>query len=148
MSLKKKIMEDMKEAMKAKDMLKVSVLRLLNSEIKNKEIDKKGELSDDEILAVIQKAVKQRKEAIEQYEKADRSDLAEKEKKELEILESYLPKPLSEGELNALIDEVIKEVGATSVKDMGKVMQAIMPKVRGRADGKLVNQLVRKRLSG
>ena len=148
MSLKKKIMEDMKEAMKAKDMLKVSVLRLLNSEIKNKEIDKKGELSDDEILAVIQKAVKQRKESIEQYEKAGRSDLAEKEKKELEILESYLPKPLSEEELNALIDEVIKEVGATSVKDMGKVMQAIMPKVRGRADGKLVNQLVRSKLGG
>jgi len=134
--------------MKAKDTAKVSTLRLLISEIKNKEIDKRGELTDDEILAVIQKAVKQRKESIEQYEKAGRSDLVEKEKKELEILEAYLPQPLSEEELEAIIDEAIKEAQATSVKDMGKVMKIVMPKVRGRADGKIVNQKVREKLGG
>ncbi len=148
MGLKEKIMADMKEAMKAKDAAKVSTLRLLLSEIKNREIDKRGELTDDEVIAVIQKAVKQRKESIEQYEKAGRSELVEKEKKELEILEAYLPQPLTEEELDALIDETIKEVGATSIKDMGKVMKAIMPKVRGRADGKLVNQKVREKLGG
>ncbi len=148
MGLKEKIMQDMKEAMKAKDTAKVSTLRLLISEIKNKEIDKRGELTDDEILAVIQKAVKQRKESIEQYEKAGRSDLVEKEKKELEILEAYLPQPLSEEELEAIIDEAIKEAQATSVKDMGKVMKIVMPKVRGRADGKIVNQKVREKLGG
>ena len=148
MGLKEKIMADMKEAMKAKDTAKVSTLRLLLSEIKNREIDKRGELADDEVIAVIQKAVKQRKESIEQYEKAGRSELVEKEKRELEILESYLPQPLTEEELDALIDETIKEVGATSVKDMGKVMKAIMPKVRGRADGKLVDQKVREKLGG
>ena len=148
MGLKEKIMQDMKEAMKAKDTAKVSTLRLLISEIKNKEIDKRGELTDDEILAVIQKAVKQRKESIEQYEKAGRNDLVEKEKKELEILEAYLPQPLSEGELEAIIDEAIKEAQATSVKDMGKVMKIVMPKVRGRADGKIVNQKVREKLGG
>ena len=148
MGLKEKIMQDMKEAMKAKDTAKVSTLRLLISEIKNKEIDKRGELTDDEILAVIQKAVKQRKESIEQYEKAGRSDLVEKEKKELEILEAYLPQPLSEEELEAIIDEAIKEAQATSVKDMGKVMKIVMPKVRGRADDKIVNQKVREKLGG
>ncbi len=148
MSLKQRIMEDMKEAMKAKDTARVSTLRLLLSEIKNKEIDKRGELSDDEVLAVIQKAVKQRRESIEQYKKAGREDLAEKESKELEILESYLPQPLTEEELEAIIDEAIKEVGATSPRDMGKVMKVVMPKVRGRADGKVVNQKVREKLGG
>ncbi len=148
MGLKERIMADMKEAMKAKDTVRLSTLRLLLSEIKNKEIDKRGELTDDEILAVIQKAVKQRRESIQQYKDGGREDLAEKEQKELEVLEAYLPQPLSEEELMSLIDEVIKEVGATSMRDMGKVMREIMPKVRGRADGKLVNELVKKRLSG
>ncbi len=148
MGLKERIMADMKEAMKAKDTVRLSTLRLLLSEIKNKEIDKRGELTDDEILAVIQKAVKQRRESIQQYKDGGREDLAEKEQKELEVLEAYLPQPLSEEELISLIDEVIKEVGATSMRDMGKVMREIMPKVRGRADGKLVNELVKKRLSG
>ncbi len=148
MGLKEQIMQDMKEAMKSKDSLKVSTLRLLISEIKNKEIEKRGELSDDEILAVIQKAVKQRKESIEKYKEAGRTDLAEKEEKELKILESYLPQPLSKEELEAIIEEAIKETGATTPKDMGKVMKVVMPKVRGRADGKLVNQMVREKLGG
>ncbi|BAT71708.1 conserved hypothetical protein [Thermosulfidibacter takaii ABI70S6] len=148
MGLKEKIMADMKEAMKAKNTVKVSTLRLLISEIKNKEIDKRGELTEDEILAVIQKAVKQRRESIEQYKNAGREDLVEKEQKELEILESYLPKPLSKEEIEAIIDEAIKETGAASMRDMGKVMKVVMPKVRGRADGKLVNELVKAKLGG
>lgn len=148
MGVKEKIMADMKEAMKAKDMMKVSTLRLLLSEIKNKEIDKRGELTDEEIYAVIQKAVKQRKESIEQYKNAGRADLVEKEEAELKILESYLPEQLSEEELEKIIDEAIKEAGAASIKDLGKVMKIVMPKVKGRADGKIVNQKVREKLGG
>jgi len=141
-ALKERITQDMKEAMKERDILKVSTLRLLLAEIKNKEIDKKGELTDEEILSLIQKAVKQREESIEQYRKGNRSDLVEKETKEIEILKSYLPEPLSEEELDRIIEETIKEVGAMGPKDMGKVMKAIMPKVKGRVDGKIVNERV------
>ncbi len=148
MGVKEKIMADLKEAMKSKDMDKVSTLRLLLSEIKNKEIDKRGELTDEEIYAVIQKSVKQRKESIEQYRSGGREDLVEKEQKELEILEKYLPEQLSEDELERIIDEAIKETEATTLKDLGKVMRVVMPKVKGRADGKLVNEMVRKKLGG
>ncbi len=148
MGIKEKIMADLKEAMKSKDMDKVSTLRLLLSEIKNKEIDKRGELTDEEIYAVIQKSVKQRKESIEQYRSGGREDLVEKEQKELEILEKYLPEQLSEDELERIIDEAIKETEATTLKDLGKVMRVVMPKVKGRADGKLVNEMVRKKLGG
>ncbi len=141
-ALKERITQDMKEAMKERDILKVSTLRLLLAEIKNKEIDKRGELTDEEILSLIQKAVKQREESIEQYRKGNRSDLVEKETKEIEILKSYLPEPLSEEELDRIIEETIKEVGAMGPKDMGKVMKAIMPKVKGRVDGKIVNERV------
>jgi len=106
------------------------------------------ELTDDEIHAVIQKAVKQRRESIEQYKKAGREDLVEKEQRELEILEAYLPKPLTQEELEAIVEEAIKEVQATSLKDMGKVMKVVMPKVRGRADGRVVNELVKSKLGG
>lgn len=145
-TLKERITQDMKEAMKDKDTLKVSTLRLLLAEIKNKEIDKRGELTDEEILSLIQKAVKQREESIEQYRKGNRSDLVEKETKEIEILKSYLPEPLSEEELDRIIEETIKEVGAMGPKDMGKVMKAVMPKVKGRVDGKVVNERVTMKL--
>ncbi len=148
MGVKEKIVADMKEAMKAKDMTKVSTLRLLLSEIKNKEIDKKGELTDEEIYALIQKAVKQRKESIEQYRSGGRNDLVQKEEAELKILESYLPEQLSKDELERIIEEAIKETGATTMKDMGKVMKIVMPKVKGRADGKIVNEMVKKKLGG
>ncbi|NPA15621.1 MAG: GatB/YqeY domain-containing protein [Deferribacteres bacterium] len=148
MGVKEKIMADMKEAMKAKDMAKVSTLRLLLSEIKNKEIDKKGELSDEEIYALIQKAVKQRKESIEQYKSAGREDLVQKEEAELKILEAYLPEQLSEEELEKIIDEAIKEAEAATMKDMGKVMRLVMPRVKGRADGKVVNEMVKRKLGG
>ncbi len=148
MSLKDKIMQNMKEAMKARDQLKLSTLRLLVSEIKNREIDAKGELKDEDILALVQKAVKQRQDSISQYEKGGRQDLAEKEKAEMEILKAYLPEELSREEVLQIIDEAIAATGASSPKEMGKVMREVMPKVKGRADGKLVNELVRKRLTG
>ncbi len=148
MSLKDKILQDMKEAMKARDQLRLSTLRLLVSEIKNKEIDAKGELKDEDILAIIQKAVKQRQDSIAQYEKGGRQDLADKEKAELEILKAYLPEELSREEILEIIDQAIAATGASSPKEMGKVMREVMPKVKGRADGKVVNELVRKRLAG
>lgn len=147
MTLKVRVMEDLKEAMKRKDTITVSTLRLLLSEIKNKEIDKKGELTDDEVLAIIQKAVKQREEALEHYKTANREDLIDKETKELEVLKSYLPKPLTEEELEVIIDEAIRSVGAVGPKDIGSVMKVLMPKVRGRIDGKVVNEKVREKLS-
>ncbi len=148
MSLKDRLIQDMKEAMKARDQLRLSTLRLLISEIKNKEIDAKGELKDEDILAIIQKAVKQRQDSIAQYEKGGRQDLADKEKAELEILKAYLPEELSQEEILEIIDQAIAATGASSPKEMGKVMREVMPKVKGRADGKVVNELVRKRLAG
>ncbi|MEO2064889.1 MAG: GatB/YqeY domain-containing protein [Desulfurobacteriaceae bacterium] len=147
MSLKERLKEDMKAALKAKDKEKLSVIRMLQALIKNAEIDKRGELTDEEIVSLLQKYAKQRRESIEMYEKGGRQDLVEKEKRELEIVESYLPKQMSEEEIRELVAEVIKEVGASSPKDLGKVMQAVMPKVKGRADGSLVNRVVRELLA-
>ncbi|RKQ63526.1 hypothetical protein C7457_0400 [Thermovibrio guaymasensis] len=147
MSLKERLKEDMKAALKAKDKEKLSVIRMLQALIKNAEIDKRGELTDEEIISLLQKYAKQRRESIEMYEKGGRQDLVEKEKRELEIVESYLPKQMSEEEIRELVAEVIKEVGASSPKDLGKVMQAVMPKVKGRANGSLVNRVVRELLA-
>ena len=121
---------------------------MINSLIKNAEIDKRGELTDDEIVQLLMKYAKQRREAIELYEKGGRQDLVEKEKAELAIVESYLPKQLSEEEIRELVREAIEAVGASSPKDLGKVMQYVMPKVKGRAEGSLVNKIVREELSG
>ncbi|WP_457679149.1 GatB/YqeY domain-containing protein [Thermovibrio sp.] len=147
MGLKERLKEEMKAALKAKDKEKLSVIRMLQALIKNAEIEKRGELTDDEIISLLMKYAKQRRESIELYEKGGRQDLVEKEKRELEIVESYLPKQMSEEEIRELAKEVIKEVGASSPKDIGKVMQAIMPKVKGRANGSTVNKLVRELLA-
>jgi len=128
--------------------IRLSTIRLLMSEIKNAEILKKDELSDDEITDVIQRQIKRRKEAAEQYKKGGREDLAEKEDKEAGVLANYLPEQLSDDELREIIKGAIQETGATSPKEMGKVMSVVMPKVRGRADGKRVNQLAAEFLKG
>ena len=146
MSIKEKLMADMKAAMKAKDKIRLETIRLVRGMIRNIEIDSQSELDDDGVLDVLAKSVKMRVEAIEQYEQAGRDDLAEKEKAELTVLQEYMPQPLSEAELNAIIEESIGEAEATGMKDMGKVMQVVMPKVKGRANGKTVNQLVREKL--
>ena len=148
--LLEKLNEDYKEAVRNKDEIKRNTINLLLSGLKYRQIELRAsgkELTDEEIIGVISKEIKKRKEAIELYEKGNRQDLAEKEKRELEILESYMPKQLSEEELLKIIDETIKSVGASSPSDVGKVMKELMPKVKGKADGSLVKSLVEKRLA-
>ena len=142
MSLMELIDSDLKIAMKEKKELSVSTLRMLKAAIKNKEIDKRVKsLSDQEILEVFQKQVKQRKDSIAEFEKANRLDLVNKEKSELAVLEGYLPKGLSETELKALIQKAIQTAGAKTKADVGRVMKEVMPQVAGRADGKTINQI-------
>ena len=149
MSLRDQITSELKTAMKEKNADKLSCLRFLQSEIKNKEIDIRPKtLSDDEILQVITKLVKQRKEGIEQFQAAGRNDLVEKEEKELEILESFLPEQMSEEDVKSVVEDAVKETGASSMKDMGAVMKTVLAKTQGAADGKLVSQLVKERLQG
>lgn len=147
MPLKARINDDLKGAMKAKDALRVDCLRLILSTVKNREIEKRGELDDAEVLKVLGTLAKQRAESIEMYRQGGRSDLVAKEEAELQIVQAYLPKALSEAELAALVAEAIAESGAASPKDMGKVMKAIGPKVAGRADGKAVSEAVKEKLS-
>lgn len=141
------LQNEMKQALKSGDKERLSVIRMLISEIKKVQIDAKKELSDEEIIDVLQRYAKQRKEAAKQYREAGREDLAQKEEKELEIVSQFLPEQLSEEEIRKIVEETIKEVGASSIKDMGKVMQAVMPKVKGRADGSIVSKIVKENLS-
>lgn len=138
-------MDEMKEAMRTGDSDRLSVVRLLRSTIKNKEIEKgKGQkLTEEEVMQVISTAVKQRRESIELFEKGGRQDLAEKEKKELSILQSYLPQPISEEELRAKVKEAIAQSGANDVKQMGKVMKILVPQLVGRAEGDSISRMVR-----
>jgi len=140
---KTKLSEDLKDAMRAKDELRKRTLRMALAEIKNAEIDKNAALDESGILTILQKEVKSRFETIEGAEKAGRGDLVAEAKAEIVVLEEYLPQGLSPEELEDIIRDTIAEVGATSLREMGQVMQAVMPKVRGRADGKEVNQIVR-----
>ncbi len=142
MDLKQKLREDLIGAMKSKDSLKVDTLRLLTSEIKNKEIDLRTDLGDEDILSLVTTQVKKRKEAAALYARGGRTDLQEKEEKELSLLQEYLPEPIEEGELRDRIQQVISEVGAQGMKDMGKVMKVVISEFKGRADGGLVKNLV------
>ncbi|UPT60064.1 GatB/YqeY domain-containing protein [Geobacillus thermoleovorans] len=148
MSLLDRLNDDMKQAMKNKEKEKLSVLRMLKAALQNEAIKLgKSPLSEGEELTVLSRELKQRKDSLQEFENAGRSDLVEKVKTEIEIVQSYMPTPLTEDELRELIEQTIKEVGASSKADMGKVMGAIMPKVKGRADGSLVNKLVQQQLS-
>ncbi|MGA9174916.1 MAG: GatB/YqeY domain-containing protein [Thermoactinomyces sp.] len=147
MSLLEQLNEDMKLALKNKEKTKLSTIRMLKSSIKKVEIDKRRPLTDEEVLEVVLREVKQRQDSLAEYEKAGRDDLVKKEKEEMEILRSYLPEQMTEDEVKALVKQVIQEVGASTKADMGKVMGALMPKVKGRADGRLVNRLVSEALS-
>lgn len=142
-----KLQEEMKAAMKGGDKDRLSTIRMLISEIKKVQIDSKKELTDDEILSILQKYVKQRKEAYEQYSKAGREDLANKELKEIEIVQEFLPQPLSEEEIVKIVQQTISDLGASSIKDMGKVVKAVMEKVKGRAEGSVVSKIVKEKLS-
>jgi uncharacterized protein len=140
MSLLQKIDDDLKTAMKASESLKVSVLRMSKAALKNRQIEKGEALSDEEILSVLSSLSKQRRESIEQFSKGGREDLAEKEKQELSILQSYLPQQLTPEEIDRIIFETIKETSAAGAKDMGKIMRLVMPRMKGAADGKIVSQ--------
>ncbi len=146
MSLLKRLDEDLKVAMKESDHLKTSVIRMVKAALKNKQIDKGRELTEEDIITVISSLVKQGRESVEQFSKGEREDLAEKERKEISILQSYLPEQLTPEGLDRLIIEVIKEASAEGMRDMGKVMRILMPRVKGAADGKIVNQRVKELL--
>jgi len=142
MTLRATLDSDLKEAMRNKDAIKRTVLRTVLSEIRNTEIAKQNTLDDSGIEVVITKQAQQRKDSIEAYIDAERHDLVDKETQELNILSSYLPEQMSDDEIKEIVKTVIQDVGAADISDMGKVMGAIMPKVRGRADGKVVNGMV------
>lgn len=148
-NLKSKLREELKQSMLARNELKTSVLRLLLSAINYYEIQKGGagyEATDEDVLAVIQKEAKQRRDSIEEFKKANRLELAEKENKELEMLQIYLPAQMDENKIREIVKQTISEIGATTVADIGKVMGALMPKVKGKADGGMVSKIVRESL--
>lgn len=147
MSLFEQLTQDMKSAMKAGDRNRLSTIRLLRGALKDKAIDKRQELTDEEELAVLVSAAKKRKESIKAYTEAGRDDLATKESAELDVIQNYLPQPLSQQELETIVNDIIAKTGAQTMQDIGKVMSAVMQEVKGRADGKAINALVRSRLS-
>ena len=147
MSLKAKLEEDLKQALREKASLKVSCLRMIKAAIKYKEIDIRGELNDAQVIAILSTSAKQHKESIDQFKKGNRPDLVAKEEEELVLIETYLPKQMDEAELTKIVEAAIAEVGAKAPSDVGKVMKAVMPKVAGRADGKLINAIALKKLS-
>ncbi|QKF59047.1 GatB/YqeY domain-containing protein [Aliarcobacter lanthieri] len=147
MSLKEQLNEDLKNAMREKEIVKRDSIRAINTMIKQIEVDERRVLEDDEIIKLIQKGIKQREEAISQYSAASRDDLVQKEKEQVDIFMQYLPKQLSDDELEIGMKEVINQVGATTIKDMGKVMGAASKKFAGVADGKRINEMVKKLLA-
>ncbi|MBA5865120.1 MAG: GatB/YqeY domain-containing protein [Nitrospira sp. CR1.3] len=147
MSLRDRLTEDLKTAMKARDQLRMDVIRMIKAAVLNKEVEVKKDLDDAEMSRIMTTMIKQRKESVEQYEKGNRAELAAKERLEISIIESYLPKALSSQELSGIVDAVIRETGAGSLKDMGGVMKAVMTRLAGQpVDGKQVSDLVRSRL--
>lgn len=146
MPIKERIQGDLTTAMKAGDTRRREILRLMMSVFKQAEVDRRVTLTDDDAIALLGTEAKKRREAIEEMTGAGRTDLAEQEQYELDVIESYLPRQLDRDEIARIVDEAIAETGATSAKDMGRVMSAVMLRVRGQADGKLVNEVVRQRL--
>ncbi len=148
MALREQLNEDMKAAMKARDPERLGALRLALAAVKQREIDERVTLDDAGVIAVIEKMIKQRRDSIAQYEKAARQDLADKEKFEISVIETYLPQQLSQGEIEAIVAEAVNATGAKSPQDMGKVMGVVKPKLAGRADMGRVSALVKARLAG
>jgi uncharacterized protein YqeY len=146
--LKSRIQDDVKAAMKAKDKERLVTLRLITAAIKQREVDDRAELNEEQVLAILEKMIKQRRDSIAQYESAGRQELAEKEQSEIAIIETYMPEGLSEEEIAELITQAIAETGAESMRDMGKVMGLLKPKMQGRADMGKVSGLIKQKLSG
>jgi uncharacterized protein YqeY len=148
MGIKERLMEDMKSAAKEKQKSKLSTLRLALAAVQNKEKELRKELSEQEVIQIISGLIKRGKESIEQFKAGQREDLVAKEKSELEVLQTFLPQQLTREELEAEISKALEETGVSAPQEMGKVMRVLMPRITGRAEGKVVNELVRKRLSG
>ncbi len=148
MALREKLDEDLKSAMRAKDSLRMNTVRALKSAVKYREIELMKPLDDAGILGVMATEIKRRRDSVEQYRAGNRADLAEKEEAEIEILKEFLPQQLTPAEVEAKVVEAIAKVGAQGPKDMGAVMKALQPEVQGRADGKVVSELVKQRLAG
>lgn len=147
MTLSERIGNDLKEAMKNKDSFKLGVIRMVKGAMQLEKPNPREELTDDDVIKVLSKQIKMRKEAITQFEAAGREDLVEQNKKELEILNSYMPEQLSLEEINEILDKVFEEVKPTSIKDMGMIMKTLSPLIKGKADMSLVNSLIKERLS-
>jgi len=147
MGLEERLTDEMKQAMKSSDKLRLSTIRMIRSAVKNKEIELRKKLGDEEIQRVIQGMVRKGEESVEQFQSGGRADLVEKEKKEIEILKSFLPQPIDQEEILRIIDQSIEETQASSLKDLGKVMKSVIPKLGGKVDGRIINQLVKERLS-
>lgn len=147
MSLKETLGEDSKNALRSGEKLKLSTIRMVLAEIRNAEIAKREDLTDEEVLQVVSREARKRKEAIDEFAKGGRQDLVDKETYELSVLEAYLPEQMSDEEVRQIVSQTIEEVGASSPSDLGKVMSAVMPRVKGQADGKKINQLVREMLA-
>lgn len=147
MSLSEVVSEKMKQAMKSKDQVAVETYRSIKSNLQNKAIEQGKELTEQDEIMVLSKEVKKRKESLQYFTKQGREDLVAKEEKELKIIESFLPEPMSSNELGQLVDKVIADIGAESIRDMGKVMGTVMPQVKGRVDGKTVQDTVKEKLS-
>ena len=145
--LKQQIQDDMKAAMKGGDKPKLGVIRLILAAIKQKEVDERIELNDEQVLAILDKMVKQRRDSITQYEDAGRTELADQEKFEITVIQAYLPEQLGEAEILSMIDEAVASTGASSMKDMGKLMGVLKPKLQGRADMGQASTLVKQKLS-
>jgi hypothetical protein len=148
MSLKEQLTADMKEAMKNKEKERLAVIRMVRGAIRQQEIDGQKELGEEDVIAVISKEVKMRRDSIEEFQKGGREDLVEKTQAEIDVLLPYLPAQLSEDEVRELVKAAVEQTGAATPKDMGKVMGVLMPKVKGRADGKMVNTIVKSFLQG
>jgi uncharacterized protein YqeY len=144
MSLKETLMEDLKDSMKSKDSIKKNTITMVRAAIKQREVDERIDLSDDDILDIISKQLKEKRNVIDEFSKGQRQDLVELTEKEIEILLRYLPKQLSEEEVEIIVIETIKEINATSMKDIGNIMKAVMPKVKGKTDGNMVNKIIKK----
>lgn len=145
--MRERILNDIKEAMKAQDKELLSVIRMVKGAMQLEEINLKRELNDDEVISVIQKQIKTRKESIEEFKKANRNDLVEKTSKEVEILNKYMPEQLSNEEINKIIDEAFELIKPTSMKDMGKIMGEINPKIKGKADMSYVSLTIKEKLN-
>jgi hypothetical protein len=147
MSLRDRLTEDLKQAMKSRDQLRTDVIRMIKAAVLNKEVELKKDLDDAEMSRVMTTMIKQRKESVEQFEKGNRAELAAKERQEITIIEAYLPRPLAPDQLAEVVDAVIRDTGATSAKDMGMVMKAVMARLAGQpVDGKQISDLVRSKL--